>query len=137
MLKEFRDFVTRGNILDLAVAVILASAFGKVIASLVTDIIMPPIGLLLGGVAFNELYWNISGEEYESLAAAQEAGAATINYGLFIDTIILFLIIAFVVFLILRAVNKKAKAAAAAASPPEPTAKEKLLTEIRDLLARR
>ena len=106
MLKEFKAFIDRGSVMDLAVGVIIGSAFGKIITSLVEDIIMPPIGLLIGKVDFTELYINLSGKEYSSLAAAKEAGAATINYGLFINTIINFVIVAFAVFLLIKFINK-------------------------------
>ena len=132
MLKEFRDFIAKGNVIDLAVAVIIGAAFGAIVTSLVNDIIMPPIGLLLGGVDFANLFIDLSGEGYATLAAAQEAGAATINYGLFINAIINFLIVAFVIFLIIRSINKQKEEATAA--PPAPSAEEKLLAEIRDLL---
>jgi large conductance mechanosensitive channel len=138
MLKEFRDFIARGNVLDLAVAVIIGGAFGAIVTSFVNDIIMPPIGLLLGGVDFSNLFINLSGGSFDSLAAAQDAGAATINYGLFINTLINFLIIAFVIFMIVRSVNRaKREEAAAPPPPPEPSAEEKLLAEIRDLLKSR
>ncbi|MGM9926854.1 MAG: large conductance mechanosensitive channel protein MscL [Bacillus sp. (in: firmicutes)] len=106
MWKEFRQFIERGNVLDLAVGVIIGSAFGKIITSLVEDVIMPPIGLIIGKVDFTDLYINLSGKEYESLAAAKAAGAATINYGLFINNVINFLIIAFCIFIVVRQVNK-------------------------------
>ena len=106
MLKEFRTFIMRGNVLDLAVAVIIGAAFSRIVTSLVNDIIMPPIGLLLGGVDFSNLFINLSGTPYPSLAAAQEAGAATLNYGLFINAVIEFLIVAFVIFMIIRAINR-------------------------------
>jgi large conductance mechanosensitive channel len=106
MLKEFRDFIMRGNVLDLAVAIVLGVAFGTVIASFVNDILMPPIGLLLGGVDFTNLFITLSGERYPTLEAAKAAGAATINYGVFINTVINFIIIAFVIFLIVRQVNR-------------------------------
>ena len=115
MLKEFKEFALKGNMLDLAVAVIIGGAFGKIITSLVNDIIMPPIGLLLGGINFKDLYWNLSGKAYESLEAAQKAGAPTINYGMFLNTIIDFLIVALVLFLVIRAFNKLKKPAPAAA----------------------
>jgi large conductance mechanosensitive channel len=135
MLKEFGDFIKRGNVLDLAVAVILGAAFGAIVKSFVDDIIMPPIGLLLGDVDFSNLYINLSGGAYESLAAAQEAGAATINYGLFLNTVINFLIVSFVIFLVIRQVNSMRKEEKeASAEPPAPTTEEKLLMEIRDLL---
>lgn len=104
--KEFKEFAMRGNVIDLAIGVILGGAFGKIVTSLVNDIIMPPIGLLLGSVDFANLFIDLSGEGYETLAAAQEAGAATINYGLFINTVINFLIVAFVIFLAVRYINR-------------------------------
>ena len=120
MLKEFKEFATRGNVFDLAVGLILGSAFGKIVTSFVNDLIMPPIGLLLGGVDFSNLFINLSGEEYQSLAEAQAAGAPTLNYGLFISTIIDFLIVAFVMFLIVKQYNKMKRPAVAA----EPTTKD-------------
>jgi large conductance mechanosensitive channel len=120
MLKEFKEFIMRGNVLDLAVAVIIGGAFGKIITSFVNDIIMPPIGLLLGGVDFSNLFLNLSGQPYDSLAAAQEAGAPTINYGLFLNTIIDFVIVALVIFLVIKAANRMKKPEAA----PDPTTKE-------------
>ena len=121
MWKEFRSFIMRGSVIDLAVGVIIGAAFGKIIASFVDDIIMPPIGLLLGKINFNDLYINLSGEQFESLAKAKEAGAATINYGLFISTLINFIIIALVLFLVIRAVNRMSRKPAAA--PAAPTTK--------------
>jgi large conductance mechanosensitive channel len=106
MFKEFKEFAMRGNVVDLAIGVIIGAAFGKIISSLVSDIIMPPIGLLLGRVNFSNLFLNISGQPYDSVKAAQDAGAATINYGLFIINLIDFLIIAFVLFLIVRFINQ-------------------------------
>ncbi len=106
MFAEFKKFIMRGNVIDLAIGVIIGGAFGAIVTSLVKDIIMPPIGLLLGKVDFANLFINISGTKYASLAAAQEAGAATINYGLFINTIINFLILAFVIFLVVKQINK-------------------------------
>jgi large conductance mechanosensitive channel len=105
MYKEFRDFIMRGNVLDLAIGIIIGSAFGRIVTSLVNDLIMPPIGLLLGKVDFTSLYINLSGGNYATRADAQKAGAATLNYGLFINTIIDFLIVAIVIFFIIRAVN--------------------------------
>lgn len=135
MLKEFKDFIARGNVLDLAVAVIIGAAFGAIVTSFVNDIIMPPIGMILGNVDFADLFIDLSGGSYATLAEAQEAGAATINYGQFINSIINFLIVAYVIFLIVRSVNKmKKEEEAAPPPPPEPSAEEKLLTEIRDLL---
>ena len=120
MGKEFKEFLLRGNVVDLAVAVIIGGAFGKIITSLVNDIIMPPIGLLLGGVNFADLFIDLSGEGFTSLADAQAAGAPSINYGVFINTIIDFLIVALVIFLMVKAINKLKKPEAVA----EPTTKE-------------
>lgn len=132
MLKEFRDFINRGNVIDLAIAVIMGAAFGAIVTSLVNDIIMPPIGRVLGGVDFSNLFINLSGGEYDSLAAAQAAGAATINYGVFLNAIINFIIVAFAVFLLVKQVNRFRKQQPD--TPAAPSAEEKLLTEIRDLL---
>lgn len=121
MLKEFKEFAMRGNVLDLAIGVIIGGAFGKIVTSLVNDILMPPIGLLLGQVNFGDLYIDLSGGNYESLSAAQAAGAATINYGLFLNTIVDFLIVALVIFLIVRQINRLQKPAP---KPAEPTTKE-------------
>ena len=106
MLKEFKQFAARGNVIDLAVGVIIGAAFGKVVSSLVGDVVMPPIGLIIGRVDFRNLYITLNGQQYASLAEAQKAGAPTINYGIFFNTIIEFLIVAFVVFLLVRQVNK-------------------------------
>lgn len=107
MIKEFRDFIARGNVIDLAVAVIIGAAFGKIVTSLVEGIIMPPIGLLLGGVDFANLFIDISGKQPVSLADAQVKGLPVIAYGVFLNDVISFLIIAFVVFLIIRAINSR------------------------------
>ena len=109
MLKEFRDFAMRGNVVDLAVGIILGIAFGGIVNSLVNDIIMPPIGLLLGGIDFSQLFIDLSGKGYATLAAAQEAAAPTINYGLFINAIINFVVVAFAMFLIVRMMNRLMK----------------------------
>ena len=109
MFKEFRTFIMRGNVMDLAIAVIIGTAFGAIINSLVKDIIMPPIGLALGKVDFASLFVSLDGNTYESLAKAQELSAPTLNYGLFINTIINFLIVGFVIFLIVKAINKMQK----------------------------
>lgn len=106
MLKEFKEFAMRGSVLDLAVGVIIGAAFGKVVSSLVDDVIMPPIGRLLGHVDFSNLFINLTDKSYDSLAAAKAAGAPTLNYGTFLNTIINFLIVAFAVFLLVRSVNK-------------------------------
>src|SRR6204780_199471 len=115
MLKEFKAFARRGNVMDMAVGIIIGAAFGRIITSLVSDIIMPPLGLVLGKVDFSTLFLNISGKPYATLADAKAAGAATINYGLFINSIIDFLIVAFVIFLLVRQVNRWNKPEAVAA----------------------
>jgi large conductance mechanosensitive channel len=122
MLKEFREFIMRGNVLDLAIAVIIGAAFGKIVTSFVNDIIMPPIGLILGNVDFSNLFLNLSGQPYDSLAAAQEAGAPTINYGLFFNTVIDFIIVAIVIFMVIKVANRLKKKEEPA--PVEPTSKE-------------
>jgi len=119
MLKEFKEFALRGNVLDMAIGIIVGVAFGKIITSLVTDIIMPPIGLVLGRVDFADLYFSLNGKTYPSLAAAKAAGAATINYGVFLNTILDFLIVAFVMFLVVRQVNRAFPAAPAAPATRE------------------
>lgn len=122
MLKEFKTFIMRGNVIDLAVAVIIGGVFGKIVSSLVNDIIMPPIGLILGKVDFSNLFINLSGVVYKNLAEAQAAGAPTIRYGIFLNTMIDFLIVGFVIFIIVRLVNKLHKAqpeTPAAATPRE------------------
>jgi large conductance mechanosensitive channel len=106
MLKEFKEFAVRGNVLDLAIGVIIGAAFGKIVTSLVDDILMPPIGLLLGKVDFTNLFVDLSGKHYPSLAAAKAAGAPTVNYGVFLNAVLSFLIVALVVFLIVREFNK-------------------------------
>jgi large conductance mechanosensitive channel len=120
MFKEFADFVKRGNVVDLAVGVIVGAAFGKIVTSFVNDVLMPPIGLLLGNVDFANLYVNLSGGQFASLEEAQAAGAATINYGMFINTVLDFLIVAFVVFMLVRQINRLQKKQ----PPAEPTTKE-------------
>ena len=139
MFKEFKEFAMRGNVVDMAVGIIIGAAFGTIVKSLVADIIMPPIGLLLGNVDFTNLFVVLKEGAtmgpYANLAAAQEAGAVTLNYGVFINTIISFLIVAFAIFILIRNLNKlKKKEEEAPPAPPEPSAEEKLLTEIRDLL---
>lgn len=138
MLQEFRTFIARGNVMDMAVGIIMGVAFTAIVNSLVKDVVMPPIGVIVGGVDFAEYYVNLSGGTYESLAAAQEAGAATINYGVFINTLINFLIVSLVVFFLVRSLNKirRRQEEAPAAAPPPPRG-EILLEEIRDLLKAR
>jgi large conductance mechanosensitive channel len=122
MLREFKEFAMRGNVIDMAVGVIIGAAFGKIITSLTNDILMPPIGLLLGKVDFSSLYLNLSGTAYPSLAEAKKAGAATINYGIFINAVIDFVIVAFVIFLLIRQINRFLAPTPAPAA--EPTTKE-------------
>ncbi len=106
MLKEFREFAVKGNVLDMAVGIIIGAAFGKIVNSLVEDVIMPPIGLLLGKVDFSSLFVSLNGQSYESIAAAKQAGAPTLNYGLFLNNILSFIIVAFAVFLLVKTVNR-------------------------------
>jgi len=136
MLKEFKEFAMKGNVLDMAIGVITGGAFGKIVSSLVSDVLMPPIGLLLGGVDFTGLFINLSGATQPSLAAAKAAGAPTLNYGVFLQTIFDFIIIAFVIFMFIKQMNRFKREASAAPppSPPGPTNEEKLLMEIRDAL---
>lgn len=135
MLNEFKTFIARGNAIDLAVGVVIGAAFGKIVTSLVDDIIMPPIGLLLGRMDFTQYFISLDGKTYETLAAAKAAGAATLNYGAFITVIIQFLIIAWAVFMVVKGINAlRRNEDDKPAAPPEPSAEEKLLGEIRDLL---
>ena len=120
MLKEFKDFAMRGNVVDMAVGIVIGGAFGKIVSSFVSDILMPPIGKMMGGVDFSQMYINLTDISYESLAAAKEAGAATINYGSFINVLIDFIIIAFAIFMVVRAMNSMKKDEPAA----EPTTKK-------------
>ena len=117
MLKDFKEFAMQGNVLDLAVGVIIGAAFGKIVASLVDDVVMPPIGRLLGHVDFSNLFVNLSDKSFDTIAAAKAAGAPTLNYGNFINTIINFLIVAFAIFLIVRMVNRWTVKPAPAAAP--------------------
>jgi large conductance mechanosensitive channel len=142
MLKEFKEFAMRGNVVDLAVGVVIGAAFGKIVTSLVTDIIMPPIGRLTGGVDFKDLFINLdpakmtkAGAVVKSLADAKDAGAPVIAYGSFLNTILDFIIVAFCIFLVVKAMNKLWKKPEAA--PAGPTTDQKLLMEIRDLLAKK
>ncbi len=115
MIKEFKEFVIKGNVLDMAVGIIIGAAFGKVVSSFVTDVLMPPIGLLLGKVDFSNLFISLSGQSFESLADAKKAGAATLNYGLFLNTAIDFLIVGFAIFIVVKQVNRLKREAPAAA----------------------
>jgi large conductance mechanosensitive channel len=123
MLKEFRDFAMRGNVVDLAVGLIIGAAFGKIVTSLVNDILMPPLGLLLGKVDFTNLFINLGAQHYATLAEAKQAGAATINYGLFINTILDFVIVAFAIFLLIKQINQLQKMHKKEAPPAAPTTK--------------
>ena len=139
MVEEFKKFIMRGNVVDMAVGIVIGAAFGTIIKSLVADVIMPPIGLMLGGVDFSNIFsviqeGDVSGP-YSTLILAQEAGAVTINWGLFMNTLISFVIVAFAIFMLVKAVNKlNEKPEEVAPADPEPSVEEKLLTEIRDLL---
>ena len=128
MLKEFKEFAMRGNVVDMAVGIIIGAAFGKIVSSLVADVIMPPIGMIMGGVDFSEL----------AFALGEGADAATINYGVFINTVLDFLIVAFAIFMVIKGMNSmKKKEEEKPAEPPKPSKEEVLLTEIRDLLAKK
>lgn len=146
MLKDFKEFAVKGNVLDMAVGIVIGAAFGTIVQSLVRDVITPPIGLFLGGVDFTDLFVTLSEGTtpgpYATLAAAQEAGAVTVNYGVFVNSVVSFVIVAFAVFLVVRAYNRlersrKKEEEAAPSAPPEPSSEEKLLAEIRDLLKAR
>jgi len=135
MFNEFKTFIAKGNAIDLAVGVVIGAAFGKIVSSLVDDIIMPPLGLILGRADFSQLYVSLDGKSYETLAMAQAAGAPTLNYGNFITVAIQFVIIAWAIFLVVKAINVlKREEAGKPPTAPEPPNEEKLLTEIRDLL---
>ena len=122
MWKEFKEFAMRGNVLDMAIGIIIGTAFGKIITSFVSDVLMPPIGLLMGKVDFSSLFISLSGQPYPSLTAAKAAGAPTINYGVFFQTIFDFVIVAFVIFLLVKQVNRLKREPAA--PPAAPTAKD-------------
>lgn len=136
MLKEFKDFAMKGNVLDMAIGVIIGGAFGKIVSSLVSDVLMLPLGLLLGKVDFSSLFLDLSGTSQPSLTAAKAAGAPTLNYGVFLQVTFDFIIIAFVIFMLVKQVNRfKREAPPTPPAPPRgPTNEEKLLMEIRDLL---
>jgi len=141
MLKEFRDFALKGNMLDLAIGVIIGAAFGAIVSSIVDDLFMPLIGLIVGGIDFSNLFVvlnNPTGQAVPSVAFAKANGIATLNVGLFINAVVKFTIIAFVLFLVVKAVNTlRRQEAKTPAAPPAPTTQEKLLTEIRDALVKR
>ena len=143
MLKEFKDFAMRGNVVDMAVGIIIGAAFGTIVTSFVNDVIMPPVGLALGGVDFTNLFVVLrdgakAAGPYASLTDAKAAGAVTLNYGVFANSIVSFLIVAFAIFMVVKGANSlKQQQAEAPAAPPAPTADQKLLAEIRDLLKAR
>jgi large conductance mechanosensitive channel len=135
MIHEFKQFITRGNVLDLAVGIIIGAAFTGIVNSLVADILMPPIGKIMGGIDFSNFFINLSDGHYVSLKAAKEAGAATINYGLFLNQVINFLIVSFAIFMIVKQANRFRKAQDATPAPAPRS--EVLLEEIRDLLKKK
>ena len=124
MFKGFKEFVLRGNVVDMAIGVIIGAAFGKIITSLVTDVLMPPLGLILGRVNFSSLFVSLDGKHYPSLEAARAAGAATVNYGVFINTIIDFLIVGFVMFVVITQFNRLMAMTSAPAAPPAPATRD-------------
>jgi len=138
IVKEFQDFAVKGNVVDMAVGIIIGGAFGTIVKSLVDDIIMPPIGKMMGNIDFSDLFINLTDIQYDSLDAAREAGAPVIAYGSFINNVISFLIVAWAVFMLVKAMNSlKKKAEEEPAAAPEPPKEQVLLTEIRDLLKAR
>ena len=137
MFREFKNFIARGNVFDMAVGIIIGAAFTTIVQSLVKDILNPIIGFFTAGIDFSDLYINLSGQDYETLIAAQEAGALTVNYGLFINAVINFLLVALVIFMLIKSVNRLKEAAENAPDDPKtpnPPKDIQLLTEIRDLL---
>ncbi len=137
MIKEFKDFIARGNVMDMAVGIIMGAAFTAIVNSMVGDLIMPIIGMLTSGVDFADKFVALDGQAYANLKAAKDAGATVVTYGVFINAVINFLIISFVVFMLVKGVNKIKKDAEAAPTPAATPADVILLTEIRDLLARK
>lgn len=138
MLKEFKEFAVKGNVVDMGVGIVIGAAFTSIVKSFVADIVNPVIGVITGGVDFSNLFINLGSGDFDSLKAAQEAGAPTINYGLFINAIISFLIVAWVLFLVIKGINElKRKEEEAPAEPEAPPKSEVLLEEIRDLLAQK
>jgi len=138
MLKEFKEFALKGNVMDMAVGIIIGAAFGKIIASLVADVLMPVVGLFTGGIDFSQSYILLGEGEFASLAAAEEAGAAVLKYGSFVNSVFDFLIIAFVIFMMVKGMNalRRKEEKAEEAAPPAPPREQVLLEEIRDLLAK-
>lgn len=135
MLKEFKEFALRGNVVDMAVGIIIGAAFSTIVRSLVDDIIMPPMGVVTGGVDFSNMFVALNGQHYDSLAQAKQAGAPTLNFGLFINNLISFLIVAFVLFMVVKAMNRlRRKQEEEPATEPPPSREVQLLEEIRDTL---
>ena len=134
MLKEFREFAMRGNVVDMAIGIIIGAAFGKIVSSFVADILMPPIGLLMGKVDFTNWFVTLSGGDFPTLKAAKDAGAVTLNYGAFMNTVIDFLIVAFAIFLLVKQINRLKRFAGAGEAAAPPPRQEVLLEEIRDIL---
>ena len=138
MLKEFKEFALRGNVVDMAVGIIIGAAFSTIVTSLVDDIIMPPMGVVTGGVDFSNMFIPLNGEHYDSLALARQAGAPTVNYGIFINNVISFTIVAFVLFMVVKGMNQlRRKQEEEPASEPPPSREVQLLEEIRDALVKR
>jgi large conductance mechanosensitive channel len=138
MLKEFKEFALRGNVVDMAVGIIIGAAFSTIVKALVDDIIMPPMGVVTGGVDFSNMFVPLNGEHYDSLALARQAGAPTVNYGIFINNVISFTIVAFVLFMVVKGMNQlRRKQEEEPASEPPPSREVQLLEEIRDALVKR
>ena len=139
MWREFREFAMRGNVIDLAVGIIIGAAFTTIVNSLVNDLIMPPLGLLIGGIDFSGFFMTLKGGSYATVEAAKTAGAVTMNYGLFVNAVIRFVIVAFAIFILVKQINRlnREPPAAEPPPPPEPSREEVLLAEIRDLLKAR
>jgi len=137
MLKEFKEFAMRGNVVDMAVGIVIGAAFTSIVKSLVADIMMPIVGLIMGGVDFSNIFITLKGGSFETLKAAKDAGAVTLNVGLFINAIISFVIVAFALFMLIKAMNTLKKEEEAAAEPEEPPRDVQLLEEIRDALVKR
>jgi large conductance mechanosensitive channel len=136
--QEFKEFAMRGNVVDLAVGIVIGAAFGAIVNSLVNDVIMPPIGLVMGNVDFSDLFINLSGQDYASLTAAREAGAPVIAYGAFINAVINFVIVAFAIFVVIKGMNRLRRTQEQAPEEtPVPPRQETLLEEIRDILKAR
>ena len=142
MLKEFKEFAMRGNVVDMAVGIVIGAAFGKIVSSFVSDVLMPPIGLLLGGVDFSNWFVDLSGQGFATLAAAKEAGAATLNYGVFVNTVIDFVIVAFAIFIVVKQMNRlkkteeEAPAAARASEAGSPARRNPRPAQVRSIAAR-